>query len=129
MAKDYLKAESEADLEQVCELSSKESRKQLVEFYEVDDCAAVAEKVEDDEEIAQGIKLLDDVDVDIEIGEVDEKDDSATVKYSEDIEYTGDDEEGFTEIFGEDIKFTTKGTITLVKEDGDWKVESDETDE
>ncbi|MDP3894565.1 hypothetical protein [Nocardioides sp.] len=95
----------------------------------MDDCSAVAEKVEDDEEIAQGIKLLDDVDVDIEIGEVDEKDDSATVKYSEDIEYTGDDDEGFTEIFGEETKFTTKGTITLVKEDGDWKVESDETDE
>ncbi|MDP3894564.1 hypothetical protein, partial [Nocardioides sp.] len=32
VAKEYLEAESKADLGQVCELSSKESRKQLVEF-------------------------------------------------------------------------------------------------
>ncbi|MDO9494166.1 MAG: DUF2510 domain-containing protein [Nocardioides sp.] len=129
VAKDYLEAESKADLEQVCELSSKESREGLQDFYEVDDCAAVADKVKGEEDFEQGVKLLDDVNVDIEIGEVDEKGDSATVKYSEEIEYTGDDEEGFTEVFGEDTKFTTKGTITMVKEDGDWKVESDETED
>jgi hypothetical protein len=129
VAEDYLEAESTADIEQVCELSSKASRDRLQEFYEADDCGAVADKLEDDEDFQKGVDFLDDVNVDIEIGEVDEKDASATVRYIEDIEYTGDDDEGFKEVFGEDTKFETKGTITLVKEDGDWKVDTDETEE
>jgi hypothetical protein len=129
VAEDYLEAESTADIEQVCELSSKASRDRLQEFYEADDCGAVADKLEDDEDFQKGVDFLDDVDVDIEIGEVDEKDDSATVRYTEDIEYTGDDVEGFKEVFSEDTKFETKGTITLVKEDGDWLVDTDETED
>ena len=128
MAEDYLKAQAEADLEQVCELTAEDTQKELLEANEADDCGEYDDKVKEQEDYDTIVDYLNDLKVDIEIGKVDEKDDSATVAYTEKIEYTGDDEEGFTEFSGEETEFTTKGKISLVKEDGDWKIESDESD-
>lgn len=130
VAEDYLEAGLDADLEQVCELSSERSQKEEFESYEVDNCADYADKLEG-EEAAEFDKIkafLDDLDVDTELGDVSEKDDTAEVKYTQKVEYTGDDDEGFSEYFGEETKFTSKGTIRLVKEDGDWKVDEDESE-
>lgn len=128
VAEDYLDASAEADLEKVCDLSSERSQKEEFESYDVDSCGDYADKLKEEEaDFDKIVGFLEDLDVETEIGKVDEKDDTATVKYTQEIEYVGDDEEGFAEFFGEETKFTTKGTVSLVKEDGDWKVDDDES--
>ena len=67
--------------------------------------------------------LLDDIDYEFEIGDVSEKETTATVEYTYSIEYTGD-EEDFDIFNQEDVE----AELELVKEDGDWKVDSDSGD-
>ncbi len=127
VAEDYLEAQSAGEQERVCELSSTRSRGEAFEGFEVDTCAAFAKAIEDQEGYDVFAGLVEDIDVDIEIGAVEEQDDSATVDYTEEVVYTGDDAGLFTETFGEeDTELTVTGTITLVKQDGDWFVDEDE---
>jgi hypothetical protein len=127
-AEDFLDAQFSGDQEAVCELTSKDRIKETLETNDVDSCSALDDKLAEDETTREFTDLIDDIDSDIEIGDVSEKDDEATVEYTADLEYTGDDEDKFTELFGEDTKFTEKGTLTLVKEDGDWLVSDSKTD-
>ncbi|GEP39586.1 hypothetical protein NPS01_32490 [Nocardioides psychrotolerans] len=128
VAEDYLRAQVEGDQEEVCELTSAQSQDAALEVYEADDCTAFAEAIQGQEGYDDFVTLLEDIDVDIEIGAVEESGKSATVDYSEKVSYTGDDAALFSEFFGEDeTDFTQKGTITLVEEDGEWKVDEDET--
>lgn len=127
-AEDYLEAQADGDQEAVCALTSTESQDEIFEVYEVDDCAAFVAAFEDQEGFEDFASLLDDVEVDVEIGDVEEDGESATVDYTEQVEYTGDDAEKFAELFGEeDTKFTVKGTITLVRQDGEWRIDEDES--
>ena len=66
--------------------------------------------------------VIDDLDVETEIDSVKENGDKATVEYTQKFEYTGDDE-SLEEVYGGND--TYEGTLKLVKEDGDWKVDSD----
>lgn len=127
VAEDYLEATLDLDIEKVCDLSSKDSQDSEFEDYEVKSCSEYQDKFMDQENYDQLRDLFDNVDTEVKIGEVKEKGDSATVEYTETIEYTGDDEDAFKEFF-DDTKATEKGTLTLVKEDGDWKVDSDESE-
>ncbi|WP_134741508.1 DUF2510 domain-containing protein [Nocardioides sp. 503] len=128
VAQDFLDAQFSGDQEEVCELTSKDAVKPILEANDVDSCSALDDKVSEDESTKEFTELIDDIESDVEIGDVSEKGDKATVKYTADLEYTGDDKDKFTELFGEDTKFTEKGTLTLVKEDGDWKVSDSKTD-
>lgn len=130
VAEDYLKAQIDGDQEKVCELSTKDSMKDAFEFYEVDNCGDLAEKIEEGEEFDEFQDVLDDVDTDLKVNDAKEDGDKATVTYTLDLEYTGDDKAKFTEVFGEeDTKTTEKGTVNLVKEDGDWLVSGEDTEE
>ena len=129
-AEDYLNAQVDGDQEKVCELSTKDSMKDTFELYEVEgeDCGDLAKKIEENDDFKEFLDVLKDVDADFDIKDAKEDGDKATVSYSVTLEYTGDDEEKFKEILGEDdTKTTQKGKLTLVKEDGDWRVSEDET--
>ena len=128
VAKQYLRAQTDGEPAEVCELTSQSSQAVAFEAYEVDDCAAFASAIQDQEGYEDFAALLENVDADIEIGTVEEDEESATVDYTENISYSGEDEELFTEVFGEEESESTReGTITLVKEDGEWKVEADDS--
>ena len=74
----------------------------LLETAGVDDCAGLAEQ--SDEFLTDEIQgYFDDVDIDIEIDDVSEDGDEATVDYSVKTEYTGDDVDGFKEAFSTDV--------------------------
>jgi hypothetical protein len=129
-AEDYLDAQVDGDQQKVCELSTKDSMKETFELYEVegDDCGDLADKIEENEDFKEFLAVLEDVDADFDVKDAEEDGDKATVDYSVTLEYTGDDEEKFKELLGEEeTKTTQKGTLTLVKEDGDWRVSEDET--
>jgi hypothetical protein len=128
VAEDFLDAQYSGDQEEVCELTSADRIKETLESNDVKDCAALEDKLADDETTKEFTDLIDDIDSEVKIGDVSEKGDEATVRYTADLEYTGDDSERFEELFGGDTTFTEKGTLTLVEEDGDWKVSDNETD-
>lgn len=126
VAGDYLEANGDGDAEKSCELSSEDHRQAV---FGGDDCGKVEDALAEDFE-DQGIPgyedyedLLDDIDYEFEIGDVSEKEKTATVEYTYSIEYTGD-EEGFDIFNQEDVE----AELELVKEDGDWKVDSDSGD-
>lgn len=129
VAEDYLEATLDLDLERVCELSSERSQDEEFADFEVESCGEYQEKFKEQENYDEIVAIFEDVDTEVEIGDVEEKGDSATVEYTETIKYTGDDEESFAEFFGEETEITEKGTLTMVKEDGDWLVDNDETEE
>ncbi|WP_269214603.1 DUF2510 domain-containing protein [Nocardioides sp. cx-173] len=125
-AEDYLNAQADGDQQKVCELSTKDLMESTFELYEVDNCGDLAKKIEEGEDFGDFRAVLEDIDADFEIEDAKEDGDKATVDYTATLEYTGDDEEKFKELIGSDeLKNTEKGTLTLVKEDGDWLVSKD----
>ena len=128
VAGDYLEASADGDFEKACELTSEDYRASA--FDGTKDCG----KVED--EIAKSFEdsgipgydnyedFLDDIEYDFDIGDVKEKEKTATVEYTYSIEYTGD-EEDFGDFFNQK---DVDAEISLVKEDGDWKVSADSGD-
>lgn len=140
VTEDYLNAQAEFDYERYCELLSKDLQKELLGFYDADDCGEFADDAEkeredgneefEDEYDQSFDDFLDDVDHSVEIKSVDEQgDDVAIVEYEETYEYTGDDDDILEGEFDGDEKETQEGTIKLVKEDGDWKVDDSSYDE
>lgn len=127
VASDYLEATSEGDFGRVCELVSEDDREEAFEDLDVDDCGDVDEAVRDDSEFDEDEfeEYIDDFETEFEIGDVKEKEKTAEVEFTATTEYKGDDEE--IKSYYEDVD-DVKGTIKLVKEDGDWKVDADESD-
>lgn len=125
VAEAYLAAASEFDFERVCELSSTSETETEFQGADVDSCSALGDYY--DQQFATfGVdKFQDDISIDVEIGDVTEDGDTASVDYTVHSEYTGDDEEAFKEFTGEEeLESDDDGTIELVKEDGKWKVSS-----
>ena len=125
VAEDYLEAQTELDFERVCELTAKDQQEEQLESADAADCGEIGDQ--SGELVTDEVRAyFDDVEIDIEIDEVKEDGDEATVDYSYTSEYTGDDVEGFKETFSTDeTEESDTGTLTLVKEDGDWKVSED----
>ena len=130
VASDYLEANADGDFEEACELSSKEHQESAFEGTDASECGELEEAIAKSFE-EQGIPgydnyedLFDDIEYDFEIGDVSEKEESATVEYTYTVEYTGD-EEDFGGVFDQKDQ---DAEIGLVKEDGDWKVDSDSGD-
>jgi len=123
VAQDALDAASGGDFERLCELSTKDVQEANFEYFDVDDCAGVGEESEAAQE--EGGFDLDDFDTSFDITKVDEADDgeSATVDYDVTVEYTGDDQD-LQDAFGETE--TSSDSLDLVKEDGEWRIDSDE---
>jgi hypothetical protein len=125
VASDYLDASASGDFEEACELSSKDYQKSA--FEDAKDCDEVEDAIQESFENS-GLPgyddyedFLDDIDYDYEIGDVSEKEKTATVKYTYTVKYTGD-EEDLKDFFNEE---DVDAEIKLVKEDGDWKVDED----
>jgi hypothetical protein len=131
VASDYLDASVDGDFEEACNLSSKSHQDSLFEGTEANDCGEIEDAIAKSFEGDGGIPgydnfedFLDDIDYEYEIGDVSEKEKTATVDYTYTVEYTGD-EEGIAEFVDKEDE---PATIELVKEDGDWKVDSDSGD-
>lgn len=127
VAEDYINAQTEFDIEKVCNLSSERLQKESF-FGDAKNCKDTAKASE--EFITDEIRgYLDDAEFDVEIGDVTEDGDTAEVKYTLKSEYKGDDVDGFKAAFDtEDLTETNKGTLKMVKEDGEWKVDEDNED-
>lgn len=136
VVKDYILAGSELDYETQCDLSAKDSRKTMLDAYEVDDCGTFAEKVDDDDgeagfEDAYGVSFddfMDDIDVDVEIKDVDEDGDEAIVETKTRYSYTGNDDKVLDEILDGDKVNNETGWYKVLKEGGDWLVAEECTD-
>ncbi len=123
VASDYLGALADGDVEKACELSSEDLQEADFEFYEVDNCSDYAEEIENSDDGEFDLEeYQDDFDVDYEIDDVTEKEKTAEVDYTATFDYKGDDEY-LEDLYGDGEE--TDGTISLVKEDGDWKVDGD----
>lgn len=122
VAEDYLEASADGDIQKVCDLSSESNQKAIFDESGVDSCGDVEDALNEDAPEGQSIDdFYEDIEVDYEVGEAKEDGDKATVDYTFSMEYTGD-EEGAAEFINQD---DVKGELTLVKEDGDWKVDED----
>lgn len=145
VAKDYLEAQNyfDPDFPATCELLAEDSQEGLLGSYDVDDCDAYADKAQEeyddelDDELSEDEscgKTFDDVkgdfDYEVEIKKVDEDGDKATVDYETTTRFTGD-EDVITDCGGnaDDVESTEDGTLDLVKEDGEWKVDHGGGDE
>ena len=145
VAKDYFEAQNyfDPDFQTSCDLLAKDSQEALLGAYDVDDCDAYADKAQKeyddqtDDKLSEDDscdKTFDDVkgdfDYDVEIKKVDENGDKATVDYETTTKFTGD-EDVVTDCGGDedDIESTDEGSLDLVKEDGEWKVDQDGGDE
>ena len=127
VADDYLGALADGDFNEACELSSGDAQKKIFDESGASKCSEVEDKY-NEQLAAQGggddfQQLFDDLDVNYDIGDVSESGDKATVKYTIEVKYNGDDELG--QYFEQD---KSSEELTLVKEDGDWKVDSDSGD-
>ncbi|HWJ80944.1 MAG TPA: DUF2510 domain-containing protein [Nocardioides sp.] len=127
VAKDYLGAEADGDFEKVCELTSSDYQKQLLDSAGADKCSEIEDKLNEQlSAFSEGTtysELFDDLDINYDVGDVSEKGDKATVDYTIEVKYNGDNP------IGQQLE-TDKSdeTLELVKEDGDWKVDSDSSD-
>jgi len=130
VASDYLEASAEGDFEKACELSSEDHQKSAFEGTDAEECGeledAISKSFEDDGFPGYDSyeDFLDDIEYDFEVGDVTEKEKTATVEYTYSVEYTGD-EEDFGDYFDQKEQ---DAEIKLVKEDGEWKVDSDSGD-
>jgi ketosteroid isomerase-like protein len=132
VTEDYLDAQWNSEFEDYCELQAKEYRESTLQSVEADDCADFAKK--NDKEAADRSKEIekeygqtldevrDDFDRELEVTDVEEDGDKATVTYEEKIEYTGDNDDFVKAELGDTREETHEGSLELVKEDGDWKV-------
>jgi hypothetical protein len=137
VATDYLEARFDGDYETACELTAEDQRESLLDGADADDCAALADKQEkDDEEASKNLEdeydlSVDEIrasyDVEYEVKDVDEDDDKATVEVRQTAEFTGDDK-FVDEVLDGDRTDARTLTVKLVKEDGDWKVEDADSD-
>jgi hypothetical protein len=127
VAGDYLKASAEGDFNRVCELVTEDDQKEAFDEFDIDDCGDIEDAIKDDPEYDEDEfeDYYDDFEADIEIGDVKEKEKTAEVEFTSKTEYKGDDDD-IAEYFDENEE--SKGTIYLVKEDGDWKVDADKSD-
>lgn len=139
VAKDYLEAQNfvDPDYTKQCELLSEKAQKDLLEGADVKDCDAYADKQqksfddsldekldEDCDETFEDIQ--GDIDYEVETKEADEKGDKADVDFTLTSRFTGDKQVLEDCGNGDDEEESTSGTVKLVKEDGDWKVDDTE---
>ena len=134
VAEDYLKANFEGDVETLCNLATEDNQKDEFDEANADDCDEYVEKTEDDiedykdefeKEYDESFDdLQGDTDFTVEIKDVDEDDDEATVDWETTTEYKGDNDDYVDDVLGGDEKSDNDGTMLLCKEDGDWKVQS-----
>lgn len=127
----YFTAQSRADLATVCELSSTRQTDAQFKELDVDTCGdyvkAMKKTVDDGAkqiEDATGETLatfLDDLDLDLTIGDVTQDGDEARVVWKSTTTYTGDNERAAEELSLQQ-PFKDAGTALLCREDGDWKL-------
>lgn len=139
VAEDYLKANFEGDIETLCNLSTEDQQKEEFDDENVDDCDEYVEKTEDDyEDYKKDFEkeydesfddIQGDTDFEVEIKDVEEDDDEATVEWETTTEYNGDNDDYVDDVLDGDKKNDADGTMLLCKEDGDWKVKSQYYDE
>lgn len=138
VAKDYLEAQNfvDPDYQKQCDLLSKDSQKELLDSADVKDCDAYADKQQKqfDDQLDEKLDesdtcdstlddIRDDITYDAEIKKTDENGDKADVDFTLTSKYTGD-QSVLDDCGGDDDnENSTDGTIKLVKEDGDWKVD------
>ncbi len=138
VTEDYLKAQSEADVKTLCELSTKDAQDDEFEEYDVDNCDDYVDAAQEDLdksfkefEDAAGESfedILDDWEYTYDIKDAEEDGDTARVDWTSKGEYKGDNDKA-VEAFGGEKTSDDEGTALLCKEDGDWKVKDDHADD
>lgn len=133
---DYFDAFVEDDYTQQCELRSERSRTALLKDADVDDCRAYAEQAEAraeeftadyEERFDESYEdIQDEMDYALEITDVKEEGDEAFVDYEVTSTYSGDNQTYIDDTLGGKTTHTEDGTMRLVKEDGDWKVDDED---
>ncbi|MFT4189730.1 MAG: DUF2510 domain-containing protein [Aeromicrobium sp.] len=133
VAVEYVEAAADRDWAKVCELSTEEDREDSFDSYDVDDCGEFAEEMEKEQEEYDwsdeefGVpweELREDLELEIEVADVDEKSDrKVVVEVRGTTTYTGDDDD-IAEYFEDYSDGDNTQEITVVKEDGDWKIDA-----
>ena len=124
-ADDYLGAVKDGDVKKVCELESKDYQKSDLDSLGASSCSEAEDKL-NEQLSAAGLDttykdIFDDLDISYSIGDVSENGDKATVHYTFESKYTGDNTD-----LGQSFEHAKSDeTLSMVKEDGDWKVDSD----
>lgn len=119
VAQEFLDAQSADDFETTCRLSSQTRQAGFLSQTWADDCAAAAVSYIDISRPSYvGIRYT------AEVGDVVEDGDTATVEYALTATYTGN-EPRLTAFYGTD-GVTYGGVVTLLREDGVWKVDDAE---
>lgn len=139
VAEDFLDAGFDRNFDRICELYSEDRRDYYFDRAEADDCDEYVDWAEgefddfgDALDEAYGITVeeyYDAIDHEVEITDVDEEsDDLVVVEYEETFAYTGDDEDIIDRQFGGETTDVDNGVIRLVREGGEWKVDSQVND-
>lgn len=138
VTEDYLKAQSEADVKTLCELSTKDEQDDEFEEYDVDNCDDYVDEAQKDidesfkefeDEAGESFEdILDDWEYTFDVKDAEEDGDTARVDWTSKGEYKGDNDKA-VEAFGGDRTDDDEGTALLCKEDGDWKVKDDHADD
>lgn len=125
VADDYLGALADGNFNDACELSSGDAQKKIFDESGATKCSEVEDKFQ--EQFAGSGQdgsfqdLFDDLDVNYDIGDVSESGDKATVKYTIEVKYSGDNAQ-----LGQAFEQPkSDAELKMVKEDGDWKVDED----
>ncbi|WP_036554983.1 DUF2510 domain-containing protein [Nocardioides insulae] len=126
VADEALSAMADGDLEGVCELMSSEAQEQLFDEIKASDCAGLGAAM--DEALgteALGVSfsdILEDLEIDYEITDSSVDGDTASVDYTQTVEYTGDNQmlaSAFESAFESE---SGSQTLPLVEEDGEWRI-------
>lgn len=127
VAEDYLNATADGDFQKVCELVRDKDQKSLFDELDINSCGDVDDAIKNDPAVNQGDleSFQNDFKIEFEIGDVKEKDTTAEVAFTSTTKYSGDDE-SIKAAFKDSSE--QKGTIYLVKEGGDWKVDAEKSD-
>jgi len=135
VAEDYVEASFTGDHATLCDLWVEDRRDEALSSYDVDDCDEyVAQMTKSDDDWHREFKesydedyesYESDLELDVEEAEVDERDAEAEVDFTVTIRYGGDNDKIIDELFQGEKSATHDRTVTLEKEDGQWKVVSD----
>lgn len=143
VAETYLEARFAGDYETTCELWTEESREQVLDSTGADDCGAYADKRRDLEP-PEVTEVLEDLEVDVRVGDVTDDEggyvledgevrpyegdaDTVEVEWAVLRTYSGDDDDragrGLALLSMDGPVEAEEGSLDLIEEDGEWRVD------
>jgi len=125
VAERFAEASVRGDIGEACDLLADNLREERLESYRAGDCRELAEKWRGEFEDDYGENYDDfvsDLDVEIDVEKIDERQRDAEVTLTMTTRYHGDDDVILEDYFGGEKRSAEDWQITLVKQDGRWRV-------